>query len=130
MLGGGRSGREQVAAARSLLVQSQLLTEQDDQARILNLVASVVQSILGFETVGILPDLKWQDVGLRGVGLRVADVAAAAGGEAGASITLAGAGWAWAYPIPAVAGFLVVAAASEAAGAPPWPMLRAAARTD
>jgi sugar diacid utilization regulator len=115
MSGGGRSGREQVAAARNLLVQSQLLTEQDDQARILNLVASAVQSILGFETVGILLDLEWQDVGLRGDGLRVADVAAAAGGEAGGSITLAGAGWAWAYPIPAVAGFLVVAAASEAA---------------
>jgi sugar diacid utilization regulator len=115
MASAGKPIREQVAALRRVLEVSALLTEQDDRAEILKTVASAVASIAGCEVVGVLLGKLWQKIGGGGVGLQPAQLAQACGQPGGGRVALAGACWAWAYPIPAMAGFLVVSAAAEAA---------------
>jgi sugar diacid utilization regulator len=111
--GGGQS-----AALRKLLMLSRLLTQQEDQARILQLVAKAAQSLAGCRTEGILLDRVWQDIGLQGYQIPSVEVRCAGLPAQGARVTSAGHTWAWAYPIPAAcgrAGCLVVSADSELA---------------
>ncbi|HUB38574.1 MAG TPA: helix-turn-helix domain-containing protein [Streptosporangiaceae bacterium] len=113
--GGGQS-----AALRKLLMLSRLLTQQEDQTRILQLVAKAAESLTGCRTEGILLDQVWQDIGLHDHRISAADVQCSALPAHGAPVNCArheGA-WAWAYPIPAAsgrAGCLVVSAESELA---------------
>jgi hypothetical protein len=105
--------RDQHAALRWLLALSLRLTQQEDQGRILQLVATAAESLDACQTEGILLDQAWQDIGRRGHGLLPAEVASAAGSGRGGRIIRAGVPWAWAYPIPAShgrAGYLVVGA--------------------
>ena len=105
--------RDQHAALRRLLALSLRLTQQDDEGRILQLVATAAESLVPCQTEGILLDQAWQDIGRRGHGLLPAEVASAAGSGRGGRIIRAGVPWAWAYPIPAShgrAGYLVVGA--------------------
>jgi sugar diacid utilization regulator len=113
--GGGQS-----TALRKLLMLSLLLTQQQDQARILQLVAKAAESLAACHTEGILLDQVWQDIG-RGDPTPAADVRCVALPAHGARVDCARYGqartrtWAWAYPIPAAcgrAGCLVVSAAS------------------
>jgi sugar diacid utilization regulator len=115
MAGTGSTAR-QLSNLRRLLTRSLMLTQQDDQAQILEQVASTAESLLRCQTEGVLLDQTWQDTGRGGHDLRPADVTQAARPVHGGRITLAGEPWAWAYPIPAVhgrAGYLVVSAARE-----------------
>ncbi len=80
---------------------SLLLTQQEDQARIIQLVANAVESLARCETEGILLDQVWQDIGRRGHGLLPAEVAGAAASTLGGRVSSAAHCWAWAYPIPA-----------------------------
>jgi sugar diacid utilization regulator len=113
--GGGQS-----AALRKLLTLSRLLTQQEDQARILQLVAKAAESLTACRTEGILLDQVWQDIGLHDHQISAADVQCSALPAHGARVNCArheGA-WAWVYPIPAAsgrAGCLVVSADSELA---------------
>src|ERR1700733_4261296 len=54
--------RDQLSALRSLLVLSMLLTRQDDEARILRLVANAVESFGHCVTERILLDGRWTEV--------------------------------------------------------------------
>ena len=120
---GDSSAREQLSALRSLLVLAMLLTQQDSQATILNLVANAVESLGRCQLKGIYLDGLWQDVEVPGRG------AAAEGPPRTAAITailLAGGGqveladvpWAWAYPLSSPhgpGGYLIVGAAGPLA---------------
>ncbi len=116
--GGGQS-----AALRKLLMLSLQLTQQQDQARILQLVAKAAESLAVCHTEGILLDQVWQDIG-QGHPIPAADVRCATLPVHGARVNCVreserqtGA-WAWAYPIPAAcgrAGCLVVSADSALA---------------
>lgn len=111
--GGGQS-----AALRKLLMLSRLLTQQEDQARILQLVAEAAESLTACRTEGILLDQVWQDIGRPGRQISSADVRCAALPAHGARVASAGSSWAWVYPIPAAsgrAGCLVVSADAELA---------------
>jgi sugar diacid utilization regulator len=101
MADSGDVGREQLTASRRLLMLSLLLTQQEDQARIIQLVANAVESLARCETEGILLDQVWQDIGRRGHGLLLAEVARAASSTLGGRVSSAAHSWAWAYPIPA-----------------------------
>jgi len=121
--GGGQS-----AALRKLLMLSRLLTQQEDQARILQLVAKAAESLTACRTEGILLDQEWQDIGRHERQFSAAGVQCSALPPHGARIdsvrfgptstgTRTGA-WAWAYPIPAAsggAGCLIVSADCELA---------------
>ena len=67
--GGGQS-----AALRKLLMLSRLLTQQEDQARILQLVSEAAESLVACRTEGILLDQVWQDIGRQGGQISAADV--------------------------------------------------------
>src|SRR5260370_13808216 len=111
-------GQAQLAARRRLLVLALRLTQQDDQRRVLEMVATAAESLVPCRTEGILLDQAWQDIGRRGYGLPPAEIASAAAAGQGGLITLAGVPWAWAYPIPAARGtarYLVVGAGSALA---------------
>jgi sugar diacid utilization regulator len=121
--GGGQS-----AALRKLLMLSRLLTQQEDQARILQLVAKAAESLAACRTEGILLDQVWQDIGQQERQISSADVQCSALPAHGAQVDCARYGrtrtstghgaWAWAYPIPGAsggAGSLVVSADSELA---------------
>jgi sugar diacid utilization regulator len=116
MADSGDVGREHLTASRRLLTLSLLLTQQEDQARIMQLVANAAESLARCETEGILRDRVWQDIGGRGHGLLSAEVAGAARSTAGGRVSSAVHAWAWAYPIPAAygrTGCLVVGADCE-----------------
>src|SRR5258708_2841183 len=111
--GGGQS-----TALRKLLMLSRLLTQQEDQVRILQLVAKAAESLAACRTQGILLDQVWQHIGRQGNQIPAADVRCAVLPAHGARVSSAGYAWAWAYPIPAAcgrAGCLVVSADSELA---------------
>jgi sugar diacid utilization regulator len=120
------TGGAQSAALRKLLMLSRLLTQQEDQARILQLVAKSAESLTACRTEGILLDQVWQDVGRPERQISAADVQRSALPAHGARVncdrhgrTRTGNGaWAWAYPITAAsgaAGCLVVSADCELA---------------
>jgi len=125
--GGGQS-----AALRKLLMLSRLLTQQEDQARILQLVAKAAESLAACRTEGILLDQEWQDIGDQERQIPAADVQCSALPAHGARVDCARRGrtgtgsrtgtgngdWAWAYPIPAATGgvgCLIVSADCELA---------------
>ncbi|HEY2262505.1 MAG TPA: hypothetical protein VGI96_07765, partial [Streptosporangiaceae bacterium] len=115
---GDKLVREQLSALRSLLVLAMLLTQQDSQASILDVVANAVESLGRCRLEGIYFDGRWQDVQVPGRG------AAAAGPPrtgaitavlfpVGGQVELAGVPWAWAYPLSSLhgpGGYLVVGA--------------------
>jgi sugar diacid utilization regulator len=112
------AGRGQLAALRKLLMLSLLLTQQEDQGRILHLVAKAAESLAACRIDGILVNGAWQDIGRTGHPVPVTDARCAALPAHGAPVMSAGHAWAWAYPIPAAggrAGCLVVSADSELA---------------
>jgi sugar diacid utilization regulator len=115
--------REQLSALRSLLVLAVLLTQQDSEATILDVVANAVGSLGRCWLEGIYLDGRWQDVRVPGRG-------AAAGGPprtavitavlspGGGQVELAGLPWGWAYPLVSPygpGGYLVVGAAGPLA---------------
>jgi sugar diacid utilization regulator len=113
--GGGQS-----AALRKLLMLSLQLTQQQDQARILELVAKAAESLAACQTEGILLDQVWQDIGRQGRQISAADVQYSALPPHGARVDCVRYGMtgtrAWAFPIPAAsgrAGCLVVSAYCE-----------------
>jgi sugar diacid utilization regulator len=110
------AGCGQFTALRKLLMLSLLLTQQEDQARILQLVAKAAESLAACQTEGILLDQVWQDVGRRKHQIPATAVRWTALPAQGAPVASAGRAWAWAYPIPAAcgrAGCLVVSADRE-----------------
>ena len=116
----GDAGNVQPRALRKLLMLSLLLSQQDDQGRILQLAAKATQVLAACRTEGILIDRIWQDIGRRDDRGRIpaADVRCAALPAHGAPVDCAGRAWAWAYPVPAacgMAGCLVVSADREPA---------------
>src|ERR1700757_2369038 len=66
--GSGSLAREQLSALRSLLVLAMLLTQQDSQATILDVVANAVESLGRCQLEGIYLDGRWQDVQVPGRG--------------------------------------------------------------
>jgi sugar diacid utilization regulator len=118
------AGSGQSAALRKLLMLSRLLTQQEDQARILQLVAEAAESLAACRTEGILLDQVWQDIGRQNHQISAADVQCSVLPAHGTRVGSARHGrtgngaWAWAYPIPAAsggAGCLVVSADCELA---------------
>jgi hypothetical protein len=107
-----------------VLILSMLLTRQDDQASILDIVANAVGSLGPCRTEGIFLDGRWQPVqvpareagpvSLPGV-LPTADGHPAA---AGGALVLGGVAWSWAYSLSGPhgpAGYLVVGAEARPA---------------
>src|SRR5580693_7655592 len=114
---GGTAQAAQRSALRKLVLESLLLTEQDEPAHILALVASAAESLVACQAVGVILDGQWQDVGQRGRGMSPADVSTA-GFVAGDPVAAPGVPPAWAFPIPgSQPGCLVVAAAAQLADA-------------
>ncbi len=113
--GGDDPLREQLSALRGLLVLSMLLTRQDDEAGILHLVASAVESLGHCRTERIRLDGQWTEVR--------APHHEPAGGDLDGSIPpdgvrfeLAGVPWSWAYSMSSPrrpSGCLVVGAEQE-----------------
>ena len=66
--GGDSPAREQLSALRSLLVLAMLLTQQDSQGTILNMVANAVESLGRCQFKGIYFDGRRQDVPVPGRG--------------------------------------------------------------
>src|SRR3982074_3325034 len=101
---GDRPARGQACALRSLLVLAMLLTQQDSQVTILDVVANAVESLGRCQLKGIYFDGRRQDV-------RVPRGAAAAAGPRSTTVTtailrpgggqaeLADVPWGWAYPL-------------------------------
>jgi sugar diacid utilization regulator len=110
--------REQLSALRSLLVLSMLLTRQDDEAGILHLVASAVQSFGHCVTERILLDGRWTEVRRPHHELTGPDLTGTVLPLEGASFRLHDVPWAWAYSLSSPGGptgFLVVGADQEPA---------------
>jgi sugar diacid utilization regulator len=106
---------QQLAALRTLVLRSLLLTEHDDLAHILELVAAAAESLVPCQTVGILLDDLWQEVGQRGRGLSPDDIKIPDSGHA-VPVAVPDVRWARAFQIPGnPAGCLVVGAAAELA---------------
>jgi len=115
-LGDASPGREPLSAYRHLLALSTVLMQQDDQERILVLVADAVESLGPCQAEGVLLAGEWQVARFRGTSPDAADLAAVFRAPDGAQVRLADAAWTWAYPmaIPhASAGCLVVSAAAQ-----------------
>ena len=116
---GDSPAREQLSALRSLLVLALLLTQQDSQAAILDVVANAVESLGPCQLEGIYFDGRWQDVQVPGRGAAVASPPSTAmllpgGGQ----VELGGVPWAWAYPLFSLHGpdgYLIVGAAGPLA---------------
>jgi len=121
--GGGSVAREQLSALRSLLVLAMLLTQQDSQATILDVVANAVESLGRFRLEGIYFDGRWQDVQVPGHGAAAEGppgtaVITAALLPGGGQVELAGLPWGWAYPLASpygAGGHLIVGAAGPPA---------------
>jgi sugar diacid utilization regulator len=115
--------REQLSALRSLLVLAMLLTQQDSQATILNVVGNAVESLGRCQLKGIYLDGLWQDVEVPGRGAAAegpprTEVITAVLPPGGGQIELAAVPWAWAYPLSSPhgpGGYLVVGAAGPLA---------------
>jgi sugar diacid utilization regulator len=118
---GDSSAREQLSALRSLLVLAMLLTQQDSQATILNLVANAVESLGRCQLKGIYFDGRWQDVQVPGRGAEGAPRTAVITAillPGGGQVELADVPWAWAYPLSSPhgpGGYLIVGAAGPLA---------------
>lgn len=120
---GGNPAREQLSALRSMLVLAMLLTQQDSQDTILNVVANAIESLERFQLKGIYFDGRWQDVRVPGreaanAGPSHTGVATAALPPGGGQVELAGLPWAWAYPLSSPhgpAGYLIVGSAEPPA---------------
>jgi sugar diacid utilization regulator len=116
---GDSPAHEQLSALRSLLVQAMLLTQQDDQASILDVVANAVGSLGPCRTEGIFLDGRWQDVQVPGRGAAAEgppriELITAVLPPGGRQIELAAVPWAWAYPLSSPhgpGGYLIVGAA-------------------
>jgi sugar diacid utilization regulator len=107
---------EPLSAHRHLLALSMQLTQQDDQARILVLVADAVESLGPCRAEGVFLDGAWQVARFRGQAPDCTDLAAALSSAEGGQIRQADVAWTWAYPMPvphAPSGCLVVSAAAE-----------------
>ena len=59
---GDNASREQLSALRSLLALSMLVTQQNDEATILHLVANAVEALGPCQTERILLDGQWLEV--------------------------------------------------------------------
>jgi len=121
--GGDKLAREQLSALRSLLVLAMLLTQQDSQATILNMVANAVESLGRFQVKGIYFDGLRQDVqvpdrGAAAEGPLPAELVTAGLPPGGGRVELAGVPWAWAYSLASPygpGGYLIVGAAGPPA---------------
>jgi len=119
----GSPEREQLSALRSLLVLAVLLTQQDSEATILDVVANAVESLGRCRLVGIYLDGRWQDVRVPGRGGAAGGpprpaVSTAVLSPGGGQVELAGLPWGWAYPLASPhgpGGYLVVGAAGPLA---------------
>jgi hypothetical protein len=101
--GGDTPAREQLSALRSLLVLAMLLTQQDSQATILNMVANAVESLGRCQLKGIYFDGRWQGFPVPGLGAAAVSPPPAelvtAGLPPDGQVELAGLPWGWAYPL-------------------------------
>src|ERR1700761_9828406 len=93
--------REQLSALRSLLVLAMLLTQQQSQAAIADVVANAVRSLGPCQLEGIYFDGRWQDTKIRGREAASEDPSGIAVITAmllpgGGQVELAGVPWAWA----------------------------------
>jgi sugar diacid utilization regulator len=109
-----------LTSMRALLVLSMLMSESDDEGRIVGLANSTVPSLVqgGLEGVYLQPG-GWQAMDNGG---SVSDAAAdteaqfSVLGEAGGAVAVLGRGWGWAYPLRSLegqVGFMVVSAERE-----------------
>jgi sugar diacid utilization regulator len=120
---GDSPAREQLSALRSLLVLAMLLTQQDSQATILNVVANAVESLGRCQLEGIYFDGRWQDLQVPGRGAAAGSppgtaVITAALLPDGGQVELADVPWGWAYPLASpygAGGYLIVGAAGPLA---------------
>src|SRR5690348_15490020 len=116
---GDSPAREQLSALRSLLVLAMLLTQQDGQAAILDVVANAVESLGRCQLRGIYFNGRWQDVQAPDRGAAAESppsiaVLTAILLPAGGQVELAGVPWAWAYPLSSPhgpGGYLIVGGA-------------------
>jgi hypothetical protein len=103
--------REQLSVLRSMLVLAMLLTQQDNQASILHLVAHAVESLGSCGAEGIFLDGQWQDIRLPRRG--AASLPALGLATEGGPVTLADVPWSWAYSLSSrhgPVGYLLVGA--------------------
>src|SRR6201989_1368032 len=120
---GDGPAREQLSRLRSLLVLAMLLTQQDSQATVLDVVANAVESLGRFQLRGIYFDGRWQDVQVPGRGAAAEGPPSTAVTTAtllpgGGQVELADVPWAWAYPLSSPhgpGGYLIVGAAGPLA---------------
>src|SRR5258705_1152133 len=120
---GDSPAREQLSALRSLLVLAMLLTQQDSQATILDVVANAVEALGRCQLEGIYFDGRWQDVQVPGRGAAAegpprTGVITAILPLGGGQVERVGVPWAWAYPLSSLhgpGGYLIVGAAGPLA---------------
>src|SRR6201995_2714004 len=120
---GDGPAREQLSALRSLLVLAMLLTQQDSQAAILDVVANAVETLGRCQLEGISFAGRGQDVRVPGRRAAAASPPSTAVITAmllpgGGQVELADVPWAWAYPLSSPhgpGGYLVVGAAGPLA---------------
>ena len=120
---GDSPAREQLSALRSLLVLAMLLTQQDSQATILDVVCERGRIAGAVSLKGIYFDGRWQDVRVPGRGAAVEGppstaVITAILPPGGGQVELADVPWAWAYPLSSPhgpGGYLIVGAAGPLA---------------
>ena len=121
--GGGSPARGQLSALRSLLVLAMVLTQQDSQAAILNMVANAVESLGRCQLKGIYFDGRGQVTPVPGGGTATvsplpAELATAGLPSGGSQVELADLPWGWAYSLASPhgpAGYLIVGAAEPPA---------------
>ncbi len=112
--------RDQLSDLRSLLVLSMLLTRQDDEAEILHLVASTVESLGPCRTERIFLDGRWAEVRIPAHEPVSRGLPDGKWLQQDGPVRLTGVPWSWAYPmsIPrGPSGYLVVGAEQEPSGA-------------
>jgi hypothetical protein len=115
---GGDPAREQLSALRSLLVLSMLLTRQDDEGGILQLVAGAVESLGHCRTERIFLDGRWTEVRVPEHEPSGPDLARTVPTQEGVRFELTGVPWSRAYSISnprGPSGYLVVGAEQEPA---------------
>ncbi len=95
-----------------------LLTQQNDEVNILNLVVNAVEALGPCRTERILLDGRWQVVRMPGHEPRRSDLASIIPAQDGTRFELAGVPWSWAYSMSSPrgpSGYLVVGAEREPA---------------
>jgi sugar diacid utilization regulator len=108
--------RRQLSALRSLLVLSMLLTQQNDEATILNLVANAVEALGPCRMERILLGGQWQEVRVPGHEPLRSDLASITPARDGTPFELTGVPWSWAYSMSnprGPSGYLVVGTDQE-----------------